>query len=96
MKLSEEEARQVVQEEHDAWTMLASTQEIIDQRRWVTTIQCVFEHRPTGVHYMFVWDRGSTECQDDYKPFEYGGDVTPVRVERKTITVEKWMPVEGG
>ena len=77
MKLSEEEAREIVYEDHEDWDMVHH--EFTGQRRWVAENYSIHIHKPSEKHYAFNYDTPLTESQDS-EPFEYGGEVTPVEV----------------
>lgn len=68
MKLTKEEARDIISDDHEDWT----TQEIecVDQTRWDLHYQGVFLHGPTQKYYRMYWSTGATEIQDT-SPFEY-------------------------
>lgn len=103
MKLSAEEARDVIWGDSEDWKAVSDKQ-IEDQRCWVTVFSRVFQrvtvfsrvfqHIPSGKYYEFCWEKGSTEYQEQ-QPFEYEEFVEPVEVHKVAVTVEKWMPVEG-
>lgn len=46
--------------------------EIVDQRRWVTVYEHIFEHE--GKLYQTCFEQGSTE-QQDTRPYEYEEDM---------------------
>ena len=91
MKLTREQGREIVRNEHFDWIQVGE-ETITGQRRWVTEIEAIFKHAPTGKHYLFDWERGSTESQDDTEPFEYD-DPHPVEVELREVTKMEWIPV---
>jgi hypothetical protein len=92
MKLTGQEARDVVYDEADEWSEVKGTEEMVDQRRWVTVFEKVFLHVPSGKYYRFCYEQGSTECQESCL-YEYEDFVEPVEVELKEVTVSKWVPV---
>ena len=79
MKLTKEEATDVVWSCSDDWQEVSNTKEIVDQRRWATTHREIFLHIPTQDTYEFVWDTGSTEMQDE-QPFENEEFYEPTQV----------------
>jgi len=91
MKLTRNEGQEVIYGDHADFEAVKGTEQIIDQRRWSTTSEGVFLHKPSGKHYLLSWSRGSTESQDE-SPFEYS-DPDPIEVEPKEVTVTKWVPV---
>ncbi len=64
---------------------------IIDQGRWETHSEGVFEHE--GDHWLIKWSDGSTEMQDS-APWEYDNTVKATLVHEKEVMVKKWVPVE--
>ena len=90
MKLTNEQARQVVQE--DTWRFEIVEDEISDHRRWSVSHACIFRDRKTGKHYQVTYDVGATEKQDE-RPFEYT-DPDPVEVEKVEVTVTQWKVVK--
>ena len=91
MELTREEGKDLAYEEIDGWSIIKGTKKMIDQRRWVTVWQAIFEHLATGRHYRMSWELGSTEGQDCI-PFEYD-DPKLVEVELKEVTIKRWIPV---
>ncbi len=91
MKLTAEEAREVVWDESADWEHVPGTTHIIDQRRWVTVLDAVFKHKPTGKFYSLSWERGSTEYQECL-PFEYDGPVLE-EVELREVVTTEWVGV---
>lgn len=91
MKLTRDEAREVIYGDHEDFEAVKGTVKIIDQGRWSTASEGVFLHKPSGKHYLLNWSQGSTESQDE-SPFEYS-DPDPVEVESKEVTVIEWVPV---
>jgi hypothetical protein len=88
MKLTSEEGRRIVFEDHDDWTKVEEA--IIDTRRWSNRYLGVFSHKPTGRFYQMSWSVGATEEQDE-SPFECE---TPELTEviEKEVTITKWVP----
>lgn len=68
MRLTEQEARDIVYEDHEDWETVET--EIEDTTRWSIVHSGVFKHLPTGKHYFTYWSVGATETQDQ-QPFEY-------------------------
>ena len=94
MRLTEQEARNVVWDDSEDWENVAGTEEIVDQRRWVTVRSVIYKHTPTQKYYQFFYERGSTENVGDIKPFEGDKFYEPLEVELKKVEVEKWIPVK--
>lgn len=69
---------------------------IIDLGRWEAEYEMVFEHE--GKYYMTTYTKGATEMQFDSQPWEDMDEVCCTEVEKKVVSVEKWVPVkvEGG
>lgn len=93
MELTAAEARRIVWEDHEDWEETDRWSEG-SVGRWSEGIVGVFLHKPSGRHYQLTWTVGATEMQEE-KPFEYS-EPDPVEVEKKSVAVEKWMPVERG
>lgn len=89
MKLTSKEAKNVVWEEADGWEPVTE-ESIIDQKRWVTVVERVFRHIDSGKTFNFVWERGSTECQEQ-QPYEYDDFYEPVEVVEKEVVVKQWI-----
>ena len=90
MKLTQEEGNEVVWEDSEDWVKIESN--IVDQRRWVTVHEGIFEHIPSGKFYQMSWECGSTE-QQYQKPFEYNDpELTEVHQVEKTIKV--WESIQ--
>lgn len=90
MKLTGDEAREVVWCDSEDWEQIESR--LISTSRWSSYHQGIFKHASTGKHYKFEWSRGLTEHQDE-KPFQYEKEVTPVEVRKVTKTVEVWEEI---
>ena len=91
MKLTKDQATDVVYGDDADWQQVPGTEQIVDQGRWSTTFSAVFQHKPTGKHYSLYWARGSTE-QQEQSPFEYD-DPDLYEVELREVTKKKWMLV---
>lgn len=68
MKLSKEEARDILCDSHEDWENIS--EKCTGERRWVNCFTSIFRHVPTDVLYGVDWERGKTEYQDE-QPFEY-------------------------
>lgn len=87
LKLTKDEGRLVIWNDHEDFQKVPGTQEIIDQRRWATVHAAIFKHLPTGHHYRLWWELGSTEMQEQ-EPFEYyDPELTPVQLVEKVVQV---------
>lgn len=79
-------------ERHDLvnYAFMNEIEEIEDvPRRWNQWVEIVFKYN--GEHYMIGYDRGLTECQEDF--YE---DSVPVKVKpvKKMVEVVEWEVVE--
>ena len=88
MILSKEEAIKVVTWDHKDWKRVPDTENIVDQRRWATVNEAVFRHIPTDKFYLFVWETGSTEYQDN--EFFCGRTYSPEEVVQVEKLVKVW------
>lgn len=89
MKLTREEARLVVGDDHDDWITVET--KIVDNSRWSITHEGIFQHGPTGKFYQMSYSVGATEQQDE-RPFEYY-DPEPVEVHQVEKLVKVWEKV---
>lgn len=64
---------------------------IVDQRRWSTVHEIIFEH--DGKFYQTHYSEGSTEMQDE-RPWQYDKEVECTEVRKVQKLVEVWEPVE--
>lgn len=65
-------------------------EEIIDSTRWSNIYEIVFEH--DGSFWQTTYSCGATEQQDE-GPWEYEDEVDCLQVEKRQVTVEKWVAV---
>ncbi len=93
MKLTGEEARNVVHDDHEDWKPVAGTEETENHERWTVGYSGVFKHIPSGKFYSFYWTVGATESQDQCA-YEYETEVEVVEVVLKLVQVEQWVGVE--
>jgi hypothetical protein len=93
MKLTAKEARDVVFDCSDDWSEVQGTVEITGKSRWSIQKEGVFLHKPSNKYYLFEWQVGATEMQDE-QPYEHDYDVEPVEVELQEVVVDQWVPVE--
>jgi broad specificity polyphosphatase/5'/3'-nucleotidase SurE len=91
MKLTGDEARDVVYDNSPDWEQ-ASSRTIVDQSRWETFYDQVFKNKTDNKFYQFDWSEGSTEEQDT-QAYEYQTEYEPVEVEEVEVTVKQWQPV---
>lgn len=94
MKLTGEEARQVVWEEDVNWSEVRGTVQVISNSRWSVNKKGVFKHLATEKHYEFKWSVAATEGQSE-EPFKYIKEYCPQEVELKEVLVKQWVPVGG-
>lgn len=90
MKLTSEEGREIIWDDHDDWSSVE--EEIIDSRRWSNRYLGVFRHKPSGKFYQMSWSVGATEQQDE-QPFEYEVP-EPIEVVQEEVKVLKWVEAE--
>lgn len=90
MKLSKEEAIDVVLDDHEDWKSISET--MVDQRRWETDYEGIFQHIPTGKHYSVEYSKGSTECQDT--ELFYDDEVEFLEVVEREVMVKTWVAVK--
>jgi len=89
MKLTKEDGRSVVFEDHKDWETIE--EQIIDTSRWSNIYEGVFLHKPTNKHYRTSWSSGATEMQEEMA-FEYD-DPEFVEVESQEVVVKQWIAV---
>ncbi len=90
MKLTREEAQDIVCDDHVGWKTVETN--IVDTNRWSIIYEGIFEHGPSGKFYELSWSVGATEQQDE-SPFEYE-DPTPIEVHQVEKLVKVWEGVE--
>lgn len=90
MKLTKEEGRQVVYDDHSDWECVSGPNEY-GSSRWSIHVKGVFKHIPSGKHFELHWSKGATETQDE-RAFEYS-DPEPVEVEEREVMVKQWVEV---
>ena len=90
MKLSKEDARSIVYDDHEDWSKVES--EIVDTSRWSIMYEGVFLHKPSNKHYSLGWQVGATEQQDE-RPFEYEDEVEATEVVQVEKIVKVWKAV---
>ena len=91
MKLTAEEGREVVFDDHADWATVPGTRRAVEHTRWSVIYEAVFYHKPTDKHYSLSWGVGATESQDE-RPFEYD-EPEPEEVELREVTEKKWVGV---
>lgn len=90
MKLTGEEAREIVEEANEDWKEIES--KIVDNSRWSIHHKGVFQYIPTGKYYEFYWSVGATEYQEE-QPFEYDKEVEALEVHQVPEVVQVWRTV---
>ena len=90
MKLTGEEARNIVWGEDEDWDEVED--HVVDNSRWSIFHEGIFKHTLTGRHYEFFWSVGATESQDE-RPFEGEDEVKPVEVAQREVLVKQWVPL---
>lgn len=89
LEMSADQAREIVYDDREGWRTVETR--IIEATRWSIVMEGVFE-RSDGTFWIVTWCRDATEMQEE-KPFEGEDEVTFQRVEKKMVTVEKWIEV---
>lgn len=93
MKLTAEQARDVVYEDSDLFGGAEpGTLKIVDNTRWSVIKEGVYKHKESGKYYRFSWSVGATEYQDE-QPFEYDDFYEPQEVVLKEFIRYEWTPV---
>ena len=92
MKLTGEEARDVVYDDAEDWQQVEETT-IDGHSRWSIQKSGVFRHIPTDTHYRFDWQVGATESQDELA-YEYDDFYEPTKVELKEVVIKRWEDVQ--
>lgn len=93
MKLTGDEAREVVWCESEDWQEIESKAvKVVGNGRWSIHREEIFEYIPTNKYYKFKWITVATEYQDE-EPFQYQKEVTPVEVRKVTKMVEVWEEI---
>lgn len=94
MKLSVEEASQVIDHDHEDWER-ASGLAIEDHSRWAVHQSQIFKHIPSGKYYEFYWSVGATESQDMDLDSMFGcygeQQYEPTEVIEVISMVKKWV-----
>jgi len=90
LTLSSEQAREIVYQEDEEWTGVEN--QIIENSRWSIIKEGVFKRASDGTFWKISWSEGATEEQEEM-PFEYAKEVTFTRVEKREVTVERWVEV---
>ena len=88
MKLTGEEARNIVFADTDEWEKIQS--EIVQNTRWSIIHTGVFKHIESGKYYRFNWSEGATEIQDEL-PYEYEDEVEVHEVLPKEKTIIEYV-----
>lgn len=65
--------------------------EVIDERRWSIVKEVIFEFE--NKFWMIVADFPATEMQEGQDPWNDEDSVTATQVEKREVTVEKWVAV---
>ena len=66
-------------------------EEIVGRSRWGVIYDTVFQDEK-GDHWQFTWEDGATEYQD-YDSVSDEDTTTCTKVEKKSVVVDKWVPV---
>lgn len=85
MKLTAEEACEIIDGDHEDWEKVQKT--ITGKSRWSIHRQGIFRHLPTGKLYKLEWSEGATEQQSE-EPFQYADpELIEVQAVEKVVTV---------
>lgn len=90
MSITREFTREELDELELPWAFIDS--EVIDERRWSIVKEIIFEFE--GKFWMVVADIPATELQEGNDPWNYANVVTATQVEKREVTVERWVPVD--
>lgn len=71
----------------------AEEDHVIGNGRWTIKHEIIFIDPADGKHYRAYYNVGATECQEE-GPWEYDDKVSCEEVEKKEVTVVKWVAVE--
>ena len=91
MKLTSEEGRQIVFDEHEDWVTVMEGK-VLETNRWSIRYLGVFKHIPSKKYYQICWSQGATE-QQDKPPFEFEIP-EPKEMIQKEILVTTWVPTD--
>lgn len=65
---------------------------LVDSGRWTLTYELIFQDKD-GKYWQTYYQTGATEMQYE-PPWECEPKVECVEVEKRPVTIEKWMPVD--
>lgn len=89
MKLTKEEGRSIVYDDHEDWTKIEETTE--GTGRWSIHYSGVFRYKCNGKYYCLTWSVGATEGQDE-RPFDYEDpELREVKQVEKTVKVWEFV-----
>lgn len=71
----------------------AEEDHVVGNSRWTVNHEIIFIDPADGKHYRTHYSVGATECQEE-GPWEYDDKVSCEEVEKKEVTVVKWVAVE--
>lgn len=63
-------------------------------RRWMNVVTVVFQAPDDGLFYMFYYDEGKTEYQDNDWYECLDDEVECTRVEERPVVVKQWLPIK--
>lgn len=93
MKLSKDEAKEIVWQNHEDFEDVKDTEEIIGQSRWTTSFSKVVKQLSTGKFFEICWDKGSTEVQDGQEMF-YENEVELPEVHQVEKVIMVWESIK--
>ena len=98
MILSQQEAREVVWDEHEDWKEVEN--KLVSHSRWSLVYEGVFLHKPSNKYYSLTWSNGAAEqqgentiCICDERPLEYEKEVAAIQVVQVEKVVKVWEKV---
>jgi hypothetical protein len=85
---------QLLKEWDFPWGMNTLHEEHVGKDRWCEHVEIVFEAPDDGRTYAITIQRGLTEYQDGHDMFGGDDEVEGVLVEKREVTVTRWLPVQ--
>lgn len=92
MKLTPDEARDIIFDCHEDW-LCVDGPTTDGKSRWSVRYTGVWKHVPSGEHYRFDYSKGATEQQDE-QPYQDVDEVIPTKVVATQVMVTQWLSVK--
>jgi len=92
IKLSADDARNIIWDEHPDWKKVDNSEEVIDHSRWSVIYKAIFKNLKNNKFYSVGWSVGATEMQDEL-PFEYEKEVEFFEVHQVEKLIKVWENV---